>query len=105
MEDFLDSINKLENKVNILSLDINIIKQDFTKMKSIVDLLVKKLILDKENNKSEKKENNSEPKIEESFADASGKLNNEKNPFIKAKMDIEEAESATNISKINKKKR
>ena len=104
MEDTLDRINKLENKVNILSLDINNIKQDFTKMASNVDLLVKKLILDKENNKSEKKENNSEPKIKESFVDASGKLNNEKNPFIKEKLNIEEDESASNISKINKKR-
>ena len=51
--------------------------------------------------KSEKIENNSEPKIAESFADASGNLNNEKNPFINANMKIEEEDSSSNISKIN----
>ena len=34
MEDTLDRIYKLENKVNLLALDINNIKKDFTKITS-----------------------------------------------------------------------
>ena len=74
MENTLERINNLENKVNILTLDMNSIKKDFTKITANLDLLVNKLVKDPESNKSDiNNEDISNSNIQESFAKASGK--------------------------------
>lgn len=65
-----DRIIQLENKVNILSLDMQNIKNDFTHIKINIDLLVNNLIK-KDDNKiiEDKKNNEKKEKMQESFAD------------------------------------
>ena len=106
MENALERINNLENKVNILTLDMNSIKKDFTKIKDNLELLVNKLVKDPESNKSDiNNEDISNSNIQESFADASGNLNSERNPFINAQKNLENSQSYSIVSEANKKKR
>ena len=103
-------INQLENKINILSVDVQNLKKDYRNINNKLDKLVNHLIKrDKKEEKIKNKEfNENEELIIESFSDSSGNLNNERNPFIKSQNEIlknSESDSSNKKENDNKKRK
>ena len=76
------------------------------KLTSNLELLVNKLIKEPKSNKSGIiNEGISNSNIHESFADASGNLNNSRNPFINAQENLENSQSSSIMNEAKIKKR
>jgi len=97
-----ERINLLENKVNILNNQFNEVKNNVNSIENKLDLILNKISTNEINH-------NNESNISMSYADQTGSLNNESNPFIIAQnksqkkndMDIESNQNSKDSNSKN----